>query len=74
MILGIPDANYESGGVSTVNESDSAVVKQEEIVGHLPDGGAAGIVVSSYRQEQLMLRWRQTLGLRLLLAPALEVT
>jgi len=50
------------------------VVTQEEVVGHLADGGPAGITMSSDCQKQLVLGGRQPGGLCLLLAPALEVT
>lgn len=50
MVVLVPGPIYQTGGVSTVDETDCAVVQQQQIVSHLADGRATRITVPTYGQ------------------------
>jgi hypothetical protein len=52
-----------------VDEPDCAVVPQQQRIGKVPDRGPFGVRMASNRKQQLVLRRRDSDGLRLLLAP-----
>ena len=59
MVLVVSGAGDQTGRVGPVDEPDRTVMEQEEVVGHLPNGRAAGIAVPTYGQEKLVLGGRQ---------------
>jgi hypothetical protein len=63
---------HQPGGFGPVHELDRAVRPQQQVAGQVADGGGHGPVVSLDRHQQLVLDVGQALGLRLVLAPALE--
>ena len=72
VVLGVAHPLDQLGRVGPVHQPDGAVVAEQEVVGHLADGRAAAVGVPADGQQQLVLRRRQSGGLRLLLAPAEE--
>lgn len=73
VIFWVPSASDQASRVSTVDEADSAVMAQQEIVRHLADSGTARVCVATNGQQQLVLSRRQPGRLRLLFAPTFEV-
>ena len=77
-------ALHEAGGLRPVDELDGAVMTEEEMVGHVADGGPEGtatatdvpvavrFTVAAYREQELVLRGSQSRGRCLLLAPTQE--
>jgi hypothetical protein len=74
MVVMVSGPDNQAAGIGTVNKTDSAVVLEEQIVGYLSDGRAAGVTVSPYGQQQLMLGRSEAGGTGLALTPAFEVT
>ncbi len=72
MIVAVGSALDERGRLGPVDESDHAVVAEQEVVGHLADGRRAARV-SAHREQQLVLRGRDAGVDRLLLAPVQEL-
>jgi hypothetical protein len=62
----------QTGGLRTINESDRAVVAQQEVVRDIADRGTGWIWMAPDGKQQLVLSGRQILRPRLLLAPAQE--
>ena len=60
--------------VGPIHESHRAVVAEEEVVRHLPDGRTAPVGVATDGEQQLVLGRREAGGLRLLVAPAKEAS
>jgi len=73
MVVVVPSPSDQTRRVRTVDEADGAVVQKEQVVRDLADSRATRITVSPYRQQQLMLGWREAGGTSLALAPALEM-
>ena len=61
----------KAGALRTVDELHGAVVTCQEMLGHVPQGGCAGLV-SSYDEQKLMLGWSDPCGHRLPAAPVQE--
>ena len=74
VVPGVAHPLDQPGRVSPVHESDRAVVAEEEVVGHLPDGRTAPVGVATDGEQQLVLGRREAGGLRLLVAPAKETS
>src|SRR5580658_8146091 len=72
-ILLVPGATHKARRVGAVNEAHSAVMAQEQMVGHLSDCRPPGISVTPDGEQELMLRRRESRFTGLLLAPALEM-
>ena len=64
---------HQTGHNRVVDETHRAVVDEEQIVRHFSDRRTPGIGVASNCQEQLVLRWGESSGARLALAPAFEM-
>jgi hypothetical protein len=73
MVDFVSGPSNQPGGISTVNETDRAVVEKEQVVGDLADGRATKITVSTYRQQELMLGGSEIRGAGLALAPTFEM-
>jgi hypothetical protein len=73
MVVVVSGPSDQTRRVGTVDETDGAVVQEEQVVSDLSNGRATRITVSSYRQEQLMLGRREPRGTSLALAPTLEM-
>ena len=73
MVVLVPGPDDQAGSVSSVDESDGAVVLKEQVVGHLADRRPTGITVAAYCQQQLMLGGSEPRSAGLALAPALEM-
>lgn len=73
MILAISATDDQTGLVRSIDESDHAVMPEQEIVRHLADGRSARICVAAYGQEELMLGGGEPSGAGLLLTPPGEV-
>lgn len=56
----------------TVDQPDRAVVAQHQIVGDFADGRSGGVRMTPYREQELVLGWRQTSCLGLMVTPADE--
>lgn len=72
VIVVVPDADHETGLDGAVDETDRAVVAEQEVVRHLADGRPSRVTVAADREQQLVLGRCEAGRLRLLLAPALE--
>jgi hypothetical protein len=80
----VGSALHETGGLRPVDELDRTVMTEEQMIGHVADGGpqrtgtatgaafAVRFTVTANREQELVLRGRQTRGRRLLFAPAQE--
>ena len=66
---GAPD---ETGGGRPVDELDSAVVAQEQVLGDVGDRGSSGVVVATHGEHQLVLCRGQPDRFRLLLTEPFE--
>lgn len=73
MVFLVSNAADETCGICTVNETDRAVVTEQQIVGNLTDGRASWVVVTPDSQQELVMGRREPSGARLLFAPPLEV-
>ena len=73
MVVVVSGPSDQTRRVGTVDETDGAVVQEEQVVSDLSNGRATRITVSPYRQEQLMLGRREARGTSLALAPTLEM-
>jgi hypothetical protein len=73
MVVLVPTPDDKAGGVSAVDESDGTVVLKEQVVGYLADSRPAGITVSTYCQQQLMLGGSEPRSAGLALAPSFEM-
>ena len=62
----------QTAGLRTINEPDSAVVAQQEVVRDIADRGTGWIWMAPDGKQQLVLGGRQILRARLLRAPAQE--
>jgi hypothetical protein len=58
--------------LGAIDETDRAVMTQQQRFRDVTDSGTTRVVVTAYRQEQLVLRGSEPGGLRLLLAPVEE--
>lgn len=74
MVLFVSDTEDQAGGVGAVDQLYDAVVAKKQVVGDLPDSGAARIVMATNREQELMLRGCQAGGSGLLLAPVQKAT
>ncbi len=72
VVLGVAVPLHQPSRVGPVDQSDRAVVPEQQVVGHLAHGGAAAVAVPPDGEQQLVLRRRQPGRLGLLLAPAQE--
>ncbi len=63
---------HEAGLDRPVHESHRTVVLEQEVLRHVTDGRAPGVVVPAHREHELVLGRGEPLGARLLLAPVLE--
>jgi hypothetical protein len=73
MVVFVSGPGDQTCSVSTVDETDRAVVEKEQVVGDLADGRATRITVSTYRQQELMLGGSEIRGAGLALAPTFEM-
>lgn len=73
MVVVVSGPSDQTRRVSTVDEPNGAVVQKEQVVSDLSNSRATRITVSPYRQQQLMLGWRQARGASLALAPTFEM-
>ena len=55
VVVGVTDPLDQAGRVGPVHQSDRAVVAEEEVVGHLPDGRATTVGVTADGEQQLVL-------------------
>lgn len=69
----VPRSLYEAGLVRPIDQTDHAVMAEEEIVRHFADRRTPGVGVPPDSQEQLMLCGRQPGCFSLLLAPSLKM-
>ena len=72
VIVRIPCSNDESRAFGAIDETDDAVVAQEEVVGHFADRRAPLVTVASDGEKELVLGRGEAGGPRLLLAPSLK--
>lgn len=72
MIVWVARSNDESCALGTIDETDDAVVAQEEVVGYFADRRAPLVAVASDGEKELMLGRSEAGDPRLLLAPPLE--
>ena len=73
MVVFVSGPSDQICSVSTVDETDCAVVQKEQVVSDLADGRATRITVSTYRQQELMLGGSEVRGASLALAPTFEM-
>lgn len=73
MVVFVSGPSDQTCGVSTVDETDCAVVQKEQVVSDLADGRATRITVSTYRQQELMLGGSKVRGAGLAFAPTFEM-
>jgi CIC family chloride channel protein len=69
LVIRIPDPAHETGINGAVDQSDGAVVAHQQRVGDVTNGGTARVGVAPHREEQLVLRGRESFDAGLLLAP-----
>jgi hypothetical protein len=74
MVFLIPGSTNEPCCVGPIYQSDHAVVEEQQIVSHFPNGWAARIAVSTYGQQELMLGRGEFGCSRRILAPAFEMS
>lgn len=72
VIVRIPCSNDESRALRAIDETNGAVVTQEEVVGHFADCRASLVTVASDGEKELVLGRGEAGGPSLLLAPSLE--
>src|SRR3954454_7613986 len=72
VVLGILGALEQLGGHGAVDESDGAVMAQEQVVGDVSDGRSGRVVMTSDGQQELMLGGSEAGGVGVALAPAQE--
>ena len=73
VICRIPQPLYQPRLFCPIDQTDDAVMAQEEIVGHFADRRTPWVGVTADGQEQLVLCRREPGGSSLLLAPPLKV-
>ena len=73
MVFLISGSTNEPRRVGSIYQSDHAVVEEQQIVSHLPNGWATRIAVSTYGQQKLMLGRGEPGRSRRILAPAFEM-
>ncbi len=69
-VIAVPEAADKAGLHGPVHQLHGAVVAEQQVVGHLPDGGTGWVGMAPDSQEQLVLGGGEAHGRRLLLAPA----
>ena len=69
MVVVVSSPSDQTRRVSPIDETNGAVVQEEQVVSDLSNSRATRITVSPYRQQQLMLGRRQARGASLALAP-----
>jgi hypothetical protein len=74
LVVGIGTALDQVCGRRSVDESDGAVMSQQQRIGDIADGRAQRAVVAAYGEQQLVLRGCDTERRRLFLAPRQEPT
>jgi hypothetical protein len=67
-------ARDEPGEHRAIDEPARAVVAQEQVSGEITDRRTQRVVVRAYGEQKLMLRWRDSRGSRLILAPMQEAS
>lgn len=67
LVLLVDDALDEPGRRGPVDQLHGAVVAQQQVVGHLTDGRITRM--APYREQELVVRRRETGAARLFLAP-----
>jgi len=72
VIVWVARSKDESCALGAIDETDDAVVAQEEVVGHFADRGAPLVLVASDGEKELVLGRGEACDPRLLLAPSLE--
>jgi hypothetical protein len=70
LVVCVGAAGYQSGGLGAIDESDGAVVAQQQVVGDVADGRAARVCVAADGEQELMMRRGQAGRLGLPFAPA----
>jgi hypothetical protein len=51
MVVMVSDPDDQAAGIGAIDETDSTVVLEEQIVGYLSDRRAARVTVAPYRQQ-----------------------
>lgn len=74
MVVFVSDPTDEPRGVTTIDETDSAVVEKEQVVSYFSDRRATMVGVSPDREQELVLCRCEPCGTRLALAPAFEMS
>lgn len=72
MIHAVPDPPKQPQCLDTVGQPPGGVVLHQQVLGDLPNGGVLRAWVSSYRQQQLVLRVGQPVCCGSLTAPLVE--
>jgi hypothetical protein len=72
MVVAVGAAPDQSQGFRPVDETDRAVVPDQEHLGHLADGRSPRVPVPTDREEQLVLHRGESRRGRLFLAPVEE--
>jgi hypothetical protein len=73
MVVFVSGPSDQTCSVSTVDETDRAVVQKEQVISDLADGRATRITVSTYCQQELMLGGSEPRSAGLALAPSFEM-
>lgn len=72
MVLGVLGALEQPGRDGAVDQADGAVVPEEQVIGDVSDGRSGRVVMTSDREQELMLGGGEAGGAGVLLAPAQE--
>ena len=73
MVVAVGLTADEARDLSSIDESDGAVMTQEQRIGDLSDGRPPGVAVASDREQELVLRRSEPNGDGLFFAPAEEL-
>jgi hypothetical protein len=72
VVLGVLGALEQPGRDGPVDEADGAVMPEEQVVGDVSDGRSGRVVMTSDREQELMLGGGEASRVGVLLAPAQE--
>jgi len=72
VVLGVLGALEQPGRDGAVDEADGAVMSEEQVIGDVSDGRSGRVVMTSDREQELMLGGGEAGGAGVLLAPAQE--